>query len=81
MDELLEAVALQCDTSFLSKTVCPLLRVEQPPKLQCLIRTITARLKSIGKIENEFKHESYHQIVENTLNMTDMLTEVSYLVW
>ena len=58
--------------------VAPLLMMEQPPKLQALMRLITNRVKSInsGLIENEFKYESYHQIVEALVSMSENFSEV-----
>lgn len=56
-----------------------LLRKEQTPKTQALLRVFTHRVKAVnsGKIENEFKYENYHQIVESLLSMVEAFSEVS----
>ena len=50
-----------------------LLRKELAPNSQALLRVFSHRLKSVnsGKIENVFKHENYHSIVESILSMTE----------
>lgn len=44
-EDLLEWVAIASSIEFISSTVEPLLRTEQPPRLQALLRMISNKLK------------------------------------
>ena len=39
-EDLLEWLVIACDAEFLSQTIEPLLRTEQPPRLQALLRMV-----------------------------------------
>jgi hypothetical protein len=50
-EDLLEQLVISCDTDFLSQTIEPLLRTEQPPKLQALLRMVQNKLRYIQKMQ------------------------------
>ena len=58
----------------------PLLKVEQPPRLQALLKAITTRIKAIihdtGSLDPEVRHESQQQIVDAILKQSEYLVEV-----
>ncbi len=45
-DDALEALVMKNEIKFLTNTVVPLLQVEQPPRLQALLKAITLRIKA-----------------------------------
>lgn len=45
-DDALEALVMKNEVKFLTKSVVPLLHVEQPPRLQALLKAITVRIKA-----------------------------------
>lgn len=45
-DDALEALVMKNELKFLTKSVVPLLQVEQPPRLQALLKAITLRIKA-----------------------------------
>ena len=49
-EDLLEQLVISCDTDFLSQTIEPLLRSEQPPRLQALLRMVQNKLRYIQKM-------------------------------
>lgn len=66
-DDFLEALLMKNDIKFLSMSVSPILKVEQPPRLQALLKAITQRIKgSIAsyqgektRLENDVRSENY----------------------
>ena len=44
-DDALEALVMKNEIKFLTNSVVPLLQVEQPPRLQALLKAITLRIK------------------------------------
>jgi len=63
------------------ETVASLIFEEDSPKLQALLRVVTARVKAINqqareedkKIKDEFKYENYQQIANQLLSLADPL--------
>jgi hypothetical protein len=49
-EDLLEQLIISCDIDFISQTIEPLLRTEQPPRLQALMRMIQNKLKYVQKL-------------------------------
>ncbi len=45
-DDALEALVMKNEIKFLTNSVVPLLQVEQPPRLQALLKAITLRIKA-----------------------------------
>jgi len=44
-EDLLEQLVISCKVDFLSSTIEPLIRSEQPPRLQALLRMVQNKLK------------------------------------
>lgn len=45
-DDALETLVLKSEVNFITNSLSPLLRVEQPPRLQALLKAITSRIKA-----------------------------------
>lgn len=49
-EDLLEWLVVACDSDFLANTIEQLLRKEQPPRLQALLRMVQNKLRYIQKL-------------------------------
>lgn len=47
VDDVFEILLLKNEVRFMTQSVVPLLRLEQPPRLQALLKAITNRVKAI----------------------------------
>lgn len=52
-EDLLEWLVIAADSEFLSRTIEPLLRKEQPPRLQALLRMVQNKLRYIQKLVDQ----------------------------
>ncbi len=83
-EDLLEALVMKNDIKFLAQSVTPLIKIEQPPRLQALIKTITSRIRAISqsfakektRLEPDLRQESYPLIMEQICKQSDYLTDV-----
>ena len=69
------------DVRFINLSIAPLLRAEQPPRLQALVKAVTARIKAIQngdpKVDPEARSsESLQIILDSLVKQAEYLAEV-----
>lgn len=83
-DDVLEALVMKNDIKYLSQSVIPLMRVEEPPRLQAILKTVTSRVRAavlsqLGektKLESDLRQENYPQVVDQLVKQSDYFVEV-----
>ena len=73
---------------FLAEKVGPLIYKEEYPKLQALIRMVISRVKAVNeqrdesqkRIKDEFKYESYEEMIESLMNLAAPLSFVNSFI-
>lgn len=79
-EDLLEQLIISTDHDFISCVLEPLLKIEQPPKLQTLLRMIQNKLKYIQKIIESNNVSQYptpaqsYKLIENLKTLSDVLS-------
>lgn len=66
VDSCLEALVLSNDLRFLTQSVVPLLRVEQPPRLQALLKVITIRIKAAAATTMQLTRDDLEGLLEQS---------------
>lgn len=46
-DDVLEELAMKNDIKYLAQSIIPLMKVEQPPRLQAILKTVTSRVRAV----------------------------------
>ena len=81
-EDLLEQLVIACDFDFISQTIEPLLREEQPPRLQALLRMVQNKLRFIQKMQEQtpdapiFKPSEGQLLIENLQSTSDVLASL-----
>lgn len=84
-DDVLEALAMKNEIRFLTTSIAPLLKVEQPPRLQALLKVLISRIKATvllleggdpRKLDSDVRQESHAHIVEALIKQSEFYAEV-----
>jgi len=81
-EDLLEQLVISSQVEFFSQTLEPLLRTEQPPRLQALLRMICNKLKFLARLQAANPHKQVltpaetQALIENLVCLSEVLAHL-----